>query len=124
LKDAPKLINLRKDKAIIIEKYDVFEKWRHEKADLIIAANVLNRSYFSDNQIKKALLNIFNALNNLGRFVVVDNRENEKATIFRMVNGVIEIEKDINNGTEIKEIALGMFPPLDKQTYLLKNLRA
>jgi len=101
---------VKSDFNIIIERYDIFTKWMHEKVDLIIAANLLNRNYFSDKQIIQALENILDALNNQGRCVIVDSRKIEKGTIFRVVDGSIEAEKDINGGTEIQELVLQAFP--------------
>jgi hypothetical protein len=91
---------------IVIAKYDIFKKWMNEKVDLIIAANILNRDYFSETQILKAVNNLVCALNDGGRFVIVDSRKIEKATIFRVMNKRIISEKDINGGTEIKALIL------------------
>ena len=47
--------------------------------DLLLAANLLNRIYFSDAAIGKALENMFRTLNDEGRLVIIDNRRIEKA---------------------------------------------
>lgn len=103
------LINpeVRKTKGnIVVKKYDIFNRWTDEKVDLIIIANILNKCYFSENQIRQALGNLLNALNDSGRFVVVDSREIEKGTLFRVVNKRILAEKDINGGAEIRDLIL------------------
>lgn len=90
----------------VIAKYDMFTRWVNDKVDLIIAANIFNRSCFSENQIIKAVNNLLHALNDGGRFVIIDSREIEKGTIFRVMNKKIKVEKDINGGTEIRELIL------------------
>ncbi len=91
---------------IVIETYDVFSKWTRERADLIIAANILNRSYFSETQITRALENIMDALNDRGRLAIADSRMEEKSTVFRIEGNRMIVEKDINGGTEIRGLVL------------------
>lgn len=91
---------------VVVVKYDIFTRWMNEKVNLILAANILNRSYFTDHQILEAIDNLVHALADGGRLVIVDNRETEKATIFRVTNDTIEAEKDIHGGTEIRELIL------------------
>jgi hypothetical protein len=102
-------LQMRKESRIVVETYNIFEAWRFEKADLIIAANILNRVYFTDCQIRRALNNLVAALNNNGRIVIVDNRPGEKSTIFQFVDGVARVEKRVNGGTEIEALALNSF---------------
>jgi len=97
------------DGDIVIKNYDIFNKWEYGNVDLILAANVLNRCYFSDECIVKAIGNFVKTLNEGGRLVVVDSREVEKSTIFRVVNCRVEVEKDINGGTEIRDLVLQNF---------------
>lgn len=97
-------------KNIFVEKYNILERWPHEKVDLLIAANILNRSYFSEKQILQALENIVAALNNNSRVAIIDNRDAEKSTIFLFADGNITVEKTINGGTEIEELILRTFP--------------
>ena len=85
---------------ILITQYDIFKEWPNEKVDLIIAANILNNCYFPEKQIKLAIMILINALNDGGRFVIVDSRDIEKGTIFQVLNKGIKAEKDINGGTE------------------------
>jgi len=91
---------------IIVEKYDVFDNWEGEKVDLIIAANLLNRSYFSDARIGAALRNMLNALREGGRLAVIDNRRLEKASIFQFTGTSLNVERQINGGTEIEDLVL------------------
>jgi len=102
-------LQARKEINIFIEKYNILETWPHEKADLIIAANILNQSYFTTSEIKQSLKNMQAALDGSGRIVIIDNRPKEKATIFQFSAGNISVEKRINSGTEIETLALNSF---------------
>lgn len=103
----PALSNVENAENIFIKKYNVFDIWTYEKADLIIVANILNN--FSDTDRVKALSNIFAALNNPGRLVIVENKAVEKATAFHILNNQITVEKDIHGGTEIKEFVVTVY---------------
>jgi hypothetical protein len=94
---------------IVIKKYDVLTKWPGEKADLIIAANILSNDHFSDQNIRTAVRNIFSALKKPGRFVVVNNKSVEKSTIFYVREGEISVEMDINGGAEARSLILQSF---------------
>jgi hypothetical protein len=102
-------LQARKEINISIEKYNILETWPHEKADLIIAANLLNQAYFTTSEIKQALKNMLAALNGSGRIAIIDNRPIEKATIFRCLDGNVSVEKRVNGGTDIETLALNSF---------------
>jgi hypothetical protein len=40
---------------VVATRYDMYEAWQAEKVDLLIAANVLNRVYFTERQLHAAL---------------------------------------------------------------------
>ncbi|MHB1033732.1 MAG: hypothetical protein ACYC35_12815 [Pirellulales bacterium] len=105
----PLLQNAR-NQDIIIKKYDVMGPWLYDKVNLVIAANILNRCYFSDEQIRQALRNMNGALKDDGRVAIVDNRDRERATIFLFRAGSAAVEGRINGGTEIEELVLHTFP--------------
>jgi hypothetical protein len=108
------LLLAHKEKKFIIEKHNILEPWPNQKADLIIAANIINRSYFTASEIKKALENMLAALNDAGRILIVENHKNEQATIFKRSAETISVEKRINGGAEIEPLALrsfGINPP-------------
>ncbi|OVE77415.1 hypothetical protein BVX98_02610 [bacterium F11] len=94
---------------IEIHTYDVFHPWPEEKADLILAANILNKGYFDSTDLRRALDNIFTALKEGGTFVVVDNRDTENATIFQQGQETLRVEKQINKGTEICDLILDSY---------------
>jgi hypothetical protein len=102
-------LKVGRESRITVKKYNVFERWRCDKADLIIAANIFNRVYFTELQIRHALSNLAAALSNNGRIAIIDNRPDEKSTIFQIVDGVARVEKQINGGTDIESLALNGF---------------
>ena len=111
-----------------IEQYDVLDPWPHEKADIVIAANILNRGYFSSASLSRALDNLVAALADGGRLALIENRpreahgtdpaqpesadEVEQATIFRSCDGRLEIEHRIGAGSEIEALAGARAPAL------------
>ncbi len=96
----------RTDPRITIHEYDVFERWPHEPVDIVKVANLLNRSYFSEADIVRALTNLKNALKPTGRIVVTENRHEERVSVLaKGPTGSLVIEKQINGGSEIAALA-------------------
>lgn len=96
---------IKSDSRIILMEYDIFNPWPSTLVDVIKAANVLNRVYFTDNAIQKAIVNLKNALKTGGRLIITDNRKSEQVSVFRKtIEGNFILEKEINGGTEINEI--------------------
>jgi len=97
------------DQRIELMAYNVFEPWLKGKMDIVIAANLLNRAYFSDAQIELALRNCYAALNENGILVIIRNKltdegdEIEKSTLYKKDTVAGELIKihEINEGIEI-----------------------
>ena len=89
-------------------KYDMFEEWPKENVDLIILANILNRAYFKDSEIKKVINNLITHCNEGALLAVIDNRPNldEKSSIFKLSQGKISLEQRINKGCDIESLVL------------------
>lgn len=94
------------DERIVFQEYDILKSWPFEKIDVLLAANILNRSYFTDDNILIAINNFIACLNDSAILAIVENRNIEKGSIFSVVGNKIELVKDINGGTEIKELIL------------------
>jgi hypothetical protein len=101
----------RAQDGVRVEQYDIFEPWPHDKADLIISANILNRVYFTEARLVQALSNLLDALAEGGRLAVIHNQEEERATVFRLAHGRITPEHTINGGTEIDGLVLASTEP-------------
>lgn len=99
----PKLGN-----AVRLEHYSIFDRWPFEKADLVIAANILNRGYFSDTQLVDALKNLKSALKDAGRLAVIENRRMEQSNVFRLVDGRFLVENEVGSGSDIKSLVTGL----------------
>jgi hypothetical protein len=87
-----------------LKQYDIMTPWEHGKVDLVIAANLLNRSYFPEDELKRALGNLIGALTDHGLLALIENRAIEKATIFRFTDGCPRIERRVNGGSEIESL--------------------
>lgn len=102
---SPALRTLADDR-IAIRRHDIFEPWAEPRVDLVIAANILNRAYFSDEQIVAAVANLVAATVDGGRIAIVDNRDVESSSIFRANAGRVELEVSLNGGTDVEALVL------------------
>ena len=91
-----------------LQRYDIFEPWRFEKVDLVIAANILNRSYFSDARLIAALQNLRGAMKDSGRLALIENRSAEQSNIFRLHNGRFIVENEVGRGSDIKSLVTSL----------------
>jgi hypothetical protein len=96
------LLQAIKNNKITIQKYNIFEPWFCKKVDLIIAANILNLSYFTASEIIQALKELTSNLNDKGRIAIIENRPNEQSSIFQFSEGNLRLEKRINLGSDIE----------------------
>jgi hypothetical protein len=103
------LLKTKNNINVLIKKHNILETWPYDNADLIIAANILNRGYFTASEIEQALKKLVAALNDSGRIAIIDNRLIEKATIFKFKDGNFNIEKKINGGTDVENLVLNIF---------------
>lgn len=91
-----------------LKQYDIFEPWPHEKADLVIAANILNRGYFADDKLADALRNLRGALKDTGTLAVIENRAAEQSNTFRLENGRFIVEDQVGPGSDIRALVTGL----------------
>lgn len=91
-----------------LERYDIFKPWPFEKADLVIAANILNRDYFADDRLADALRNLRDALKDSGRLAVIENRPAEQSNLFRLERGRFMAEGQVGPGSDIKVLVTGL----------------
>jgi hypothetical protein len=101
----PEIANGSRD-GVVVCRHDVSKEWNLGKVDLVLAANLLNRAYFSDDQIAAALGTMKRALSTQGRIAIVDNRVVEQSTILGFRAGEPFVEARIGPGTEIEDLAL------------------
>ncbi len=104
----PELASLRGQR-VCIERYDVFEAWRHEPADLVVAANLLNRVYFSEAKLRVALGNLRAALREGGTLAVIENRSDatgsrEQASLFRRAGNRLRAQARVGAGSDIHDL--------------------
>jgi len=91
----PRLVELtQRDNKIKCLEWNIFTPWSGSKVDLVRVANVLNPSYFTKGSLQIALGNIVAALKMGGALLVVDNRLQENATLFRnLPDGLVVIDR-------------------------------
>jgi len=104
----PELAAKRGDR-IRIEQYSIFDAWEHEKADLVIAANLLNRGYFPDDDLQAALRNLRDAMHDGGVLAVIENRNTdagsvEQSSVFRRSGNRFLVEARIGAGSDIHQL--------------------
>ncbi|MBF0613992.1 MAG: hypothetical protein HQL92_02430 [Magnetococcales bacterium] len=92
------------NKNITVVEHDVFTPWGQENVDVVKIANVLNRVYFSDQDIILAINHIRNALVEGGHLIVIDSRECEKFSVFEKCGKDLKVRENINGGTEIRDL--------------------
>ncbi|WP_437295111.1 hypothetical protein [Sorangium sp. So ce426] len=96
----------RRDARVRLRPHDIFQPWDGPAPTVVKAANILNRAYFSDDQLRRAARNFWRALAPDGLLLVIDNRDAEKASLFARTEGGFEHIDSIHGGTEIKELIL------------------
>jgi hypothetical protein len=89
---------------------DIFkiEKKYLNQFDVVRVTNLLNYSYFSKTQLKRAIKNI-NKISKENSIILINrtnNKKNNIASFFRKKNNKFELLEDINGGSEIKDIML------------------
>lgn len=90
--------------------FDVFEQEASPtKYDIIRCMNILNPIYFNEAEIKRAIKSIAESLNDDGILIVgrteIENNKN-LASIFRIKNSQLVLEKQFNAGAEIENLVL------------------
>lgn len=89
---------------IHLKRYNVMSQWDGESLNIIKAANLFNRSYFSDQEILDGIRNLYDVLRDEGLLVIIDNREIEKSSIFQKNSSSLTSINTINGGTEIHSL--------------------
>lgn len=97
---------LQCDKRVIVQQHDLFEHWSGEKPDIIIAANILNRVYFSSDTLQRAIDSLLLALQGNGLLAIVDNRPDEFGSLFSLSDGRLTLLQSINGGCQTENMAL------------------
>ena len=108
----PDLAAKRSDR-IRIEQYNIFHAWQHEKADLVIAANLLNRGYFTDDALQAGLRNLREAMHDGAVLAVIENRNVdggsiEQSSVFRRAGNRFVAEARIGAGSDIHDLVTGL----------------
>jgi hypothetical protein len=91
---------------VIFQCYNALEPWRGEPADLVLTANLLNRSYFRDAELIQILGHLRGALAARGWLVLIENRKHERASLLRIEGGAVRVHARVGSGAELEPLAL------------------
>jgi hypothetical protein len=91
---------------VCLAEYNAFEAWPGENADLIIAANILNHSYFSEDEIVLIMQNIKEAVKRPGLIALIDNRKVEQSSIIKVTKTSAVIVSRVGNGSDVENLML------------------
>jgi hypothetical protein len=106
-------LTAKRDDRVRIEQYSIFDAWEHEKVDLLIAANLLNRGYFPDAELRTGLRNLRDAMRDGAVLAVIENRNNdtgsiEQASVFRRSGNRFLAEARVGAGSDIHKLVAGL----------------
>ena len=91
---------------VTVQNHNLFKPWNGPKPGLVIAANILNRSYFNDNELNAAIDQLIKNLAGDGHIAIIDSRELERASLFSVSAEKVELIKSINGGAETQSLVL------------------
>jgi hypothetical protein len=100
------LLQSKLGEGVVFKQHSILDPWPLEHADLVIAANILNRCYFTDELLATALRHIRAAANEKAYLAIIDNRDVERSTVFQLDSEGCKIVRRIAAGTEIESLAL------------------
>ena len=103
----PKVQALEKEGKVTVLDYDVFEG-TNEKYDFIRCMNVLNKSYFSDDQIKLGLENLFKSAKENGYLLIGRTNKHyvNRASLYKKNSNSFTLIKTYNGGSEVDDLLL------------------
>jgi chemotaxis methyl-accepting protein methylase len=101
-RDVQKCIDLGQLEA---KSYNIFER-DSKRYGFIRCMNLLNRSYFSDTQIKVGILNLFESLDDKGYLQIgrTDDQGVNRASVYRKEQRRLTLVLQFNGGAEIGNI--------------------
>lgn len=88
-------LKYKKKYPLLFKEYDISSAWKGPKINLLIALNLLNRSYFSNKLMKKIVLNIYNILQNDDFIIVGENKINNRISVYKKIKNKFVLIKNI-----------------------------
>ena len=104
----PALSRVNKFKFFEQDIFDIDKKY-FNFFDVVRISNLLNYSYFSEDKLKKAILNIKKIAKENSIILInrtPNNKKKNTASFFLKKSGKFKLLKDINGGSEIKKLVL------------------
>jgi hypothetical protein len=91
---------------VIVQRHSALDRWGGEPCDLIIAANILNRAYFDDEQLARIVENLGRALRPEGWLAFIDNRDTERSSLIAVTPKGVRVHVRIGEGAEVEPLAM------------------
>ena len=99
-------LRARLGEAVEFCRYNALEPWPGERANLVIAANVLNRNYFSATELERILGQLHAALAPEAYLALIENRHAERASLIWVDGTRTRVQARVGAGAEIEPLAL------------------
>ena len=104
----PELVRKTKlDCRVSVIEWNIFQPWELQLVDIVRVANLLNRSYFSDYQIKTAIINLHKIIKPGGKLLLVENRKLEQWSLLMNGPSGFEVLDQGNGGSDVQSLACG-----------------
>lgn len=94
------------DEQIVVQQHDMFNPWPGEAPDIIIAANILNRVYFDESTLNRAINVLLENLDGQGYLAISDNRPTEHGSLFFLSHKRLTLIDSINGGADTESLVL------------------
>ena len=89
---------------IFFKKQSIFEPWKFDTPNVIIVANLLNRSYFDDEKLLQAIANLKSIIADDGYLLIVENRNSEQGGLYQKQDLSFVLVENIGKGSDIHEL--------------------
>lgn len=89
---------------ITVAKYSIFDPWPLQSPNVIIVGNLMNRTYFSDEQLSSAISNLNSVCLEDGYILIIENRESEQGGLYQKRGGKFHMVEQIGHGSDIHEL--------------------
>lgn len=96
----------RMGERVLVQRHSALDRWGGEPCDLIIAANILNRTYFDDQQLTRIVENLGSALRPEGWLALIDNRDTERSSMISVTPKGVRVHARIGAGSEVESLAM------------------
>ena len=91
---------------VLVRRYSALDRWDGQPCDIVIAANILNRTYFDDQQLARIVENLASALRPKGWLAFIDNRDIERSSLISVTPQGVRVHLRIGAGADVESLAM------------------